>query len=290
LHSYNDNENKAIILNDEAISEDPNGRSGKGIFWNALSHLKKVQSLNGKSFDFNSAFPYQGVKTDCQVLVWDDVRKNFDFENLFSVITEGIEITYKGKDTIKLSIKDSPKILITTNYTIKGKGGSHEDRRFELELSSFFNSSYKPIDYFGHKLFTDWDDKEWSKFDSYMVQCLTKYLNNGLVPYEQISLPLKKFQLELTTELYNCISALELNEWHTYEKFYNNYVDSVKRNSAKSKTAVTQAIKKYCNFHGFTFDATSNNIKIMIVSNKQEPTIKQEPPEIWDEINKKLGL
>jgi hypothetical protein len=290
LHSYNDNENKAIILNDEAISEDPNGRSGKGIFWNALSHLKKVQSLNGKSFDFNSAFPYQGVKTDCQVLVWDDVRKNFDFENLFSVITEGIEITYKGKDTIKLSIKDSPKILITTNYTIKGKGGSHEDRRFELELSSFFNSSYKPIDYFGHKLFTDWDDKEWSKFDSYMVQCLTKYLNNGLVPYEQISLPLKKFQLELTTELYNCISALELNEWHTYEKFYNNYVDSVKRNSAKSKTAVTQAIKKYCNFHGFTFDATSNNIKIMIVSNKQEPTTKQEPPEIWDELNEKAKL
>jgi hypothetical protein len=73
-------------------------------------------------------------------------------------------------------------------------------------------------------------------------------------------------------------------------KFYNNYVDSVKRNSAKSKTAVTQAIKKYCNFHGFIFDATSNNIKIMIVSNKQEPTTKQEPPEIWDELNKKAGI
>jgi hypothetical protein len=28
----------------------------------------------------------------------------------------------------------------------------------------------------------------------------------------------------------------------------------------------------------------------MIVSNKQEPTTKQEPPEIWDELNKKAGL
>jgi hypothetical protein len=290
LHTYNDNENKAIILNDEAISEDPNGRSGKGIFWNALGYLKKAQSVNGKSFDFNSQFPYQSVSTDCQVLVFDDVKKNFDFENLFSVITEGIEITYKNKDTIKLSISDSPKILITTNYTIKGKGGSHEDRRFELELSNFFSSSYKPIDYFGHKLFRDWDDKEWARFDSYMVQCLIKYLNHGLISYNQISLPLKKFQNELSIELYNAIASLELNEWYTYDTFYNKYKDSVKRNSERSKTAVTQALKKYCNFKGFSFEATSNNIKIMIVSNKQEPTTKQEPPEIWDELNEKAKI
>src|SRR5690606_36324020 len=46
LHSYNSaGDNKATILNDEAISDDPNGRSGKGLFWNGLKHIKKVQSL-----------------------------------------------------------------------------------------------------------------------------------------------------------------------------------------------------------------------------------------------------
>lgn len=119
LHSYKDrSNNKAIIFNDEAISDVPNGRSGKGLFWNAMGHLKKVQSLDGKTFDFLNKFPYQNVSTACQILVFDDVKKKFNFESLFSVITEGITIEYKGKDSIKLDVTNSPKIIITTNYTI----------------------------------------------------------------------------------------------------------------------------------------------------------------------------
>ena len=86
--------------------------------------MKKLQTIDGKQFKFGGDFPYQSVKTDCQILVFDDVKKNFQFENLFSVITEGIDITYKGKDTIKLPIEDSPKIVISTNYVLKGNGDS----------------------------------------------------------------------------------------------------------------------------------------------------------------------
>ena len=264
LHSYNSGgDNKAIILNDEAISDDPNGRSGKGLFWNGLKHIKKVQSLNGKSFDFNAQFPYQSVKTDCQILVWDDVKKNFDFEKLFSVITEGIEITYKGENTIKLPIEESPKILITTNYTIKGKGGSHEARRFEVELSNYFNDKYTPIQEFGHKLFDAWDDAEWARFDCYMIECLKKYLDKGLLPYKAISLPLKRLQVDLGKELFDCIHVLQRNEWISFDEFYTNYCTTVKKFSEKTKTFVTQAIKnKYCEFFGLQYeDVTSNGVK-----------------------------
>ena len=263
LHSYNvGGDNKAIILNDEAISDDPNGRSGKGLFWNALKHLKKVQSLNGKSFNFNDQFPYQSVKTDCQVLVWDDVKKNFDFEQLFSVITEGIEITYKGKDTIKLPIEDSPKILITTNYTIRGKGGSHDARRFELELSGFFNDKYTPIDYFGHKLFDNWNAQEWARFDQFMIECVKMYLVNGLIPYTAITLPLKKLQVEMSIELYKCIAEVSLNDWITYNEFYDTYASSVKRFTEKTKTFTTQSLKRYCEFHSYNYEqSTTNGVK-----------------------------
>jgi len=260
LHSYNiGGDNKAIILNDEAISDDPNGRSGKGLFWNALKHLKKVQSLNGKSFNFNDQFPYQSVKTDCQVLVWDDVKKNFDFEQLFSVITEGIEITYKGKDTIKLSIEDSPKILITTNYTIKGSGGSHDARRFELELSGYYNDKHTPIDFFGHKLFDHWDSKEWARFDMFMIECIKTYLVNGLIPYEAITLPLKKLQVQVSIELYRSISEITLGQWYVYNDFYTNYESTVKRFSGKTKTFVTQSLKKYAEFHGLDYDQVNSS-------------------------------
>ena len=281
LHSYNSGgDNKAIILNDEAISDDPNGRSGKGLFWNGLKHIKKVQSLNGKSFDFNAQFPYQSVKTDCQILVWDDVKKNFDFEKLFSVITEGIEITYKGENTIKLPIEESPKILITTNYTIKGKGGSHEARRFEVELSNYFNDKYTPIQEFGHKLFDSWDEAEWARFDCYMIECLKKYLSKGLLPYKAISLPLKRLQVDLTKELYDCIHNLPKNEWISFDEFYSNYTSSVKKFTEKTKTFVTQGIKnKYCDFFGYDYeDTTSNGVKKFIIKTRELTPLKTDLP------------
>jgi hypothetical protein len=271
LHSYNTSSiSRAIILNDELISDDPNGRSGKGLFWNAISHLKKVTSINGKGFSFNSSFPYQSVQTDCQLLVFDDVNKGFQFEKLFSVITEGIDITYKGENTIKLGISESPKILITTNYTLKGSGGSHDARKFELELSTFFNSSHTPIDFFGHRLFDDWDEKEWARFDSYMMECIKKYLKTGLVPYKAISLPFKKLQLEITKELFECIETVAKNEWINADEFYNLYLSNMQRKfDAKTKNMVTKYIKKYCEFYGLEYESTlSNGIKKFMIKQK----------------------
>lgn len=259
IHSYKTSgENKAIILNDEMISDEPNGRSGKGLFWNALKQMKKVQSLDGKKFSFHGDFPYQSVKTDCQVLVFDDVKPNFQFINLFSVITEGIEITYKGKDTIKLPVEESPKILITTNYVIKGTGGSHDARKFEVELSSFFNSKYSPVQFFGHYLFKDWNKEEWARFDCYMIECLKKYLTHGLMNYESISLPYKKLEVEIGTDLMDCIKTLKHNEWTNSDEFYNFYLSNVsKKWDAKKKNSVTSSIKKYCAFFKFEYDSVS---------------------------------
>lgn len=261
VHSYKSNgNNKAIILNDEMISDEPNGRSGKGLFWNALKHMKKVQSIDGKQFSFAGDFPYQSVKTDCQVLVFDDVKRNFLFENLFSVITEGIEITYKGKDTIKLPVEDSPKILITTNYTIKGTGGSHDARKFEVELSTFFNSGHTPIDFFKHYLFNDWDKLEWARFDCYIIECIKKYLNFGLMNYESISLPFKKFELEITKGLFEIIQTIKSNEWIVFDDFYNLYIQNVvKKWDAQTKNTVTRNLKKYIVFYKYKYEEIVNN-------------------------------
>ena len=114
--------------------------------------------------NLQSLFPYQTVSTDTQILVFDDVKKNFSFESLFSLITEGITLEYKGQDAIKLPVQQSPKILITTNYTVGGVGGSFERRKFEIELAGHFNSSHTPLDEFGHLLFDDWHTDEWNKF------------------------------------------------------------------------------------------------------------------------------
>ncbi|HAI43925.1 MAG TPA: hypothetical protein DCM40_40430, partial [Maribacter sp.] len=88
----------AVILNDEVISDNPEGGTGKGIFLNALSHMKKLVTIDGKAFAFEKSFAYQLVSVDTQILCFDDVKKYFDFERLFSVVTEGLTLEKKNKD------------------------------------------------------------------------------------------------------------------------------------------------------------------------------------------------
>lgn len=131
--------------------------------------------------DFSKQFNLQTVQLGCQVLVFDDVKRNFNFENLFSLITEGITLEYKNQPAVKLPVEKSPKIIITTNYTIGGVGGSHEARRFEVEFCNYFNVNYTPEMEFGHRFFEEWSEIEWQRFDNFMIRCLQVYLQNGLI-------------------------------------------------------------------------------------------------------------
>lgn len=229
MHSFKtSSNNKAVILNDETISENPNGGSGKGIFWNALSKVKRVADINGKSFSFEKSFPYQTVSADTQILVFDDVQKNFKFENLFSVITEGITLEKKNKDAIKIPIYKSPKIIITTNYTLGGIGGSFERRKWELEFSSFFSSKHTPLNEFGRMLFDEWDYNEWLAFYNYMLLCLRMYLINGLVQHDFHNLEIRKFIKETSFEFYEWVNEEDdilYNERIGKAMLYNTFIE-----------------------------------------------------------------
>tara|TARA_R100001480_G_scaffold154659_1_gene160714 strand:- start:293 stop:2707 length:2415 start_codon:yes stop_codon:yes gene_type:complete len=187
----------AVILNDENISDTANGGTGKGIWLQAVGHMKKVVMIDGKSFAFEKSFPYQLVSADTQVLVFDDVKKYFDFERLFSVVTEGLTLEKKNKDAIKIPFSKSPKVVITTNYTIKGAGTSFARRRWELELASHYNDKYTPMDDFGRFIFgEEWEDKDWCKFDNYMIKNLQLYLKEGLILSESVNGEMKRLIMQ----------------------------------------------------------------------------------------------
>ena len=98
ISNYKDKKNqKAVILNDEEINDNPNGGSGKSLFYNALKHFKEGVQIDGKMFNPNKSFIYSGINHETELMCFDDVKKNFNFEALFSLITEGIEIEQKGK-------------------------------------------------------------------------------------------------------------------------------------------------------------------------------------------------
>ena len=239
----------AVILNDEMISDNPEGGSGKGLWVNGLSHMKKVVVIDGKSFNFERSFAYQLVSADTQVLTFDDVKKHFDFERLFSVVTEGLTLEKKNKDAIKIPFAKSPKIVITTNYAIKGKGTSFERRKWELELAHHYNKDYTPLEEFGKLMFGDWNDEEWCQFDNYMIQCLQLYLEKGLIRSEFVNLKIRKLSAETCHEFIEWCGVIGDNPIHDKLKvggkvpkndLYTDFVEDNPDFAPKSKMSVSR--------------------------------------------------
>lgn len=228
----------AIILNDEVISDNPEGGTGKGIFMNALAQMKKVVTIDGKSFTFERSFAYQLVSADTQILVFDDVKKHFDFERLFSVVTEGLTLEKKNKDAIKIPFAKSPKIAITTNYAIKGAGNSFARRKWELELFQHYNKNFSPLDDFGKLMFGDWNDEEWCGFDNYMIKCLQNYLGKGLQKSRFVNLKVRQLSAETCHDFIEWCGLLDgtthesplkvgvkMNKQELYFEFISEYPD-----------------------------------------------------------------
>ena len=229
----------AVILNDEVISDNPEGGTGKGLFMNALSNMKKLVVIDGKSFTFERSFAYQLVSADTQILCFDDVKKYFDFERLFSVVTEGLTLEKKNKDAIKIPFSKSPKIAITTNYAIKGAGNSFARRKWELELHQYYSKAYTPLDEFGKLMFGDWSDDDWCEFDNYMVGNLQGYLSTGLVKSKFVNLKIRQLSAETCHDFIEWCGLLDtsegrmcpiqtgvrLNKNDLYYDFINEYPD-----------------------------------------------------------------
>ena len=253
----------AVILNDEAISDNPEGGTGKGLFMNALQKMKKVVVIDGKSFAFEKSFAYQLVSADTQILCFDDVKKHFDFERLFSVVTEGLTLEKKNKDAIKIPFAKSPKIAITTNYTIKGSGNSFARRKWELELHQYYSKHFTPLDEFKKLMFGDWDDDEWCIFDNYMISCLQFYLEKGFVKSELVNANLKNLIRDTSKDFLEWCGLLEGYPFNTlltpntktykqdlYLEFIEDYPDYSSRGNMKiSRTEFYRWLNDYGKYH-----------------------------------------
>ena len=201
LHSYKDPANpRAVILTDEVISDNPEGGIGKGVFIKGLSKIKNVTTIDGKNFNWAKSFLWQRITLSTQIMAFEDVGRKFDFEKLFSIITEGIEVEKKNKESFYIKYDKSPKVLITSNYVVQGQGGSHDRRRIEIELKQFYSPSFSPRDKFGHNLYDDWDANEWNLFDNFMMYCVQQYLIHGIAKPKNKNLKYKKLVNDVPEE------------------------------------------------------------------------------------------
>lgn len=287
LSTYkNRSNNKAVILNDEIISDNPEGGTGKGLFVQGLSQVRNTSIIDGKQFDSKKSFAYQTVSLDTKILVFDDVKKNFDFEDKFSLVTEGMTLERKNKDAIKLNVHDSPKILLSTNYAIKGEGNSHNRRRHEIEIAQYYGKDLTPDEEFGKQLFDEWDLLEFQRFDNYMVKCLQTYLASGLVRQNAKNIKLRKFIAETAMEFYEWSKELDnlpLNVRNEKTEYFNKFTDEYKDfQKWLQRKKFNTWIQKFCTFNGYEYrEGNTNGQRWFLIETKDFKEVTNEDDFIF---------
>ncbi|MAT59751.1 MAG: hypothetical protein CMF23_17395 [Ignavibacteriae bacterium] len=239
LHTYKDPSfSKSIVFIDEKMSEGAFGRSGKGLVIKAISHVRNVVIEDGRNFNPSKNFAFQRVKADTNIIGFEDIREKFPFDRLFSLITDGITIERKNKDEIHIRHEESPKVVISTNFSISGVDDSTIDRQYIIEFSDYYNKSHRPVDDFGKPFFGAWNTEEWSDFDIFMISCLQHYLKNGLVEYEFVNLDKKKMIDETSPEFIEfaedeIVVGKEYEKKGLYESFKKEFEDFEKLTQSK---------------------------------------------------------
>jgi len=182
LTRYNDPADARITMFLEDISEDDEGTSVGGSGKSILGQFPKYAAgnqvfINGKDQNrMFSDFAWSRVNPDTRTVFIDDVHKGFKIEMLFSIVTGEIVINKKHIPEFTISFRDRPKIIITSNYAIGEDDDSTQRRLWTFAVEKFFDLSRTPLSHFGHRLFDDWDEAEWSNFDNFMNGCVVSYL------------------------------------------------------------------------------------------------------------------
>lgn len=266
LHNYKDSSNaKAIIFCDEKISDNPCGRTGKSLVSKALSKLRESVRIDGKNFEFGGQFSFQQINMRSEILEFNDVRAKFGFERLFSVITDAMTVERKREHAYSIPFEESPKILISTNYTIKGSSESFKARKFEVEFSDHYNAACTPEHEFGNLFFEGWNEEEWEKFDNFMLWCVRLYLEKGLIETSSGTL-LKKQLIYETNKVFayfmetHCVLDKEYNKKDFFKLFLRQYPEC---NFYKQNT-FSKWLESYENIMGLELHQRSSDGKQLI--------------------------
>lgn len=267
---------KAVIFMDEKIDDGSNGGCGKSLLGNALSRIRRSLRLGGKTFKFDR-FALQSYEPETNIIEFNDLSRSFPFEMLFTAITDNIAIEKKNQNEMIVPFEYSPKILLSTNYTIKGIDESTLRRQFVLEFTDYFNLKHTPEDEFGRRFFDDWDDNDWNRFFNFMVKCIQYHLKNGLVEYERKNLNTKKLVESTSDEFVDFMEDIEIgtkiDKKELHQKFLEIYPDFKK---LQQKT-FTGWIKTYAKLKNFKYeDKKSGSERSFILSKIEDGRMDEQ--------------
>ena len=175
---------QAIVLTDEGANDETrNGRRGKSLIGDAVKQVTKTLQKAGDEFRGDYIHNYADLDKSYNCYLVDDVPAKFNFNYLYTPITQGINVQPKGKQAVQIEFEDSPKFLITSNWLVRyDENDASTNARFtEYKIKPYYNINHRPRNEFSNLFFDEWDVIEWNKFYSFVFRCVHLYLNRGII-------------------------------------------------------------------------------------------------------------
>jgi hypothetical protein len=273
MHGYSSpSQSPSVIFYDESITDidSPQGGTGKGVAAAAFMQIRQLKKLDGKRFCPNDRFGYQTITPTTQIIWFDDVHRSFDFEALYSSITDGLTIEKKNQAAFVIAPEFSPKFLICSNSILPCEGSSNRRRQFVIEFSDHYSKQLitgceEPIKSEHGRVFFDreaWDEREWNMFDNFMVSCIQYYLQNGLRPYESINVSSNRLAQVTNEDFYTWVTEKNFEPEVKYETktLFTEFKDLYYGEDAKfSQRTFTNWMKKFAKSKGWTHIISRTN-------------------------------
>jgi hypothetical protein len=175
---------KAVVGMDgkQGTGTDSNGRCGKSLIGFAMEHVMPTAYINGKKRDLETdQFLWNDIVEKTRLVFMDDVSKGFNLESQFANLSGSWQVNYKGGGRRTFPFSVSPKMYISTNFTLRGNGDSFRARQWLLGFSDFYNAKHQPKDDFGILFFNEWESDQWELFWNLIACCVHLYMNFGVV-------------------------------------------------------------------------------------------------------------
>lgn len=261
LHGYKAPSNpKVVALVDEAISEVPQGGTGKSLVFQAIGKMRQMVTLDGKNIDFKDRFVLQEVTPSTRVLFFDDWDgKRLSFDKLFVMATGEMKLhkMYIGAVTIPYS--ESAKIGVATNDMLGGEGSSHARRKLEIEIAPHYSDRLTPLDEFGHEFFTDWSEADWNIFDNLMVGCCQMFLQKGLKSPKAINLNRRKLLQGTNSEFVAFCDELKRGQVYYKKVIWGQFIEAYGFDPKSiSQVKFTRWLKTYANMQELQLEEGRN--------------------------------
>jgi len=196
MHRYNfHSKMKTACFTDELISGEANGGTGKNLTLELLGYLRSMVTINGKKLNLRNRFAFQLVEDYNDIVLLNDVQRNLSLEDLYSDITEGIEVEKKGLNATSKNRETTVKFAITANYRKLITSGSTRRRVVDVFYSNHYNDTHSVADEFNKEFFVDFNEEEWNQTITFAIRSAQLYLKEGLPENKSI----EEESLELNT-------------------------------------------------------------------------------------------